>query len=114
MNENTDPPINGHNHDDPNPDMPLCVLEDVYREALIGHTVAFDQRPRFCYSLVVLTRIEKRRAHDMVDDDTARRSVWENIVMRVTRTHGANAPVFIDDAATRQEEPSIITPFRRN
>lgn len=112
-----DTPINGHNHDDASdaPELPMVVLEEMYKPALMGHTVSHDRRPRFCYSLSKLTKIEKARAHGLVTDDTARLAVWTNIVMRVSAAHGDNAPVFIDDAAFAQDDgPKIIHPFRRN
>ena len=87
------------------------VLEDMYLSALIGHTVAADAAPRFCYSLNRLAQIEQRRSS--VSPERARELTWI-FVQRLTAEHGEHSPLFIDDAAGQPKEKSrIIVPGRR-
>lgn len=100
------PPVTGK----PKEFLRPAVLEDDFAPALMGITVAHDVQPRMAYSLNKIAEIEKRRSF-LVDDESARRRVWD-MIQDITRRHGDRAPVFIDDAAFAKEEPKVWTPNR--
>ena len=79
------------------------VLEPTYDCALIGHSVSYDKAPRFCYSLTTLARREEARSN--CSPERAREIIWD-LIQELTKTHGDQAPMFIDDAASRDELPA--------
>lgn len=95
--------------DTPLPPDPPVLLEDHFNDALMGVHVAFDEAPRAAYGLTKLAAIEKTRSL-LVDDESARRRVWE-MIQDITRAHGGRCPLFIDDAAFAKDEgPKLWTP----
>ena len=86
----------------------IVLLGDEYEEAFLGHDVSVEHPPRAVYSLVLLTRLEKLRMG--VGKAKAQASVGA-LVQSVTTTHGDRAPVFVDDAVSRERDrPRIIRP----
>ncbi len=102
--------INENYQDAPPPAM--VVLEDFYEKAFIGHDVSLTHHPRACYSLPLLSKIE--RARMKCDEEKAQHSVIA-MVKSVTGDHGDEAPVFVDDSITRvkKERSRIVRPGGR-
>ena len=80
------------------PPTKFVVLADEYAPAYIGLAISATRRPRSVYSLVKLTRMTSKKYS--ISPEKAREDVW-NMVLDLTRTHGEDCPVFVDDTVTR-------------
>lgn len=76
--------------------MQALKLGDEYDKALMGATI----RGEFVYSLSQLVRITAEQR--VITQDVAHGIVAEQVV-DITRQHGRNAPVFVDDTLFRKE-----------
>ena len=86
------------------PDPPKVVLlDDRYSRAIIGHNVSVHDPPRLVYSLVLLTDLMRKLDHKnggkLTEEQTMERVA--SMVRKVTKDHGASAPVFVDDSQSR-------------
>lgn len=100
-------------NDTESPEPRIVQLDDVYRPALIGHTVGPLGQTKYAYSLTRLARIEQTLAS--VSEEYAR----ERVIALISEIHlevGTDAPLFIDDSANvirriaTKEKSRIIIP----
>jgi hypothetical protein len=84
---------------------PPVALESMYDFAFVGHTVSSVDPPRFVYSLTKLAKREEVRRR--IGPDHAREAVW-TMVRKITADHGDMAPLFVDDAASVEEDRKRI------
>lgn len=101
-------------NDTESPQPRIVQLDDVYRPALIGHTVGPFGTTKYAYSLTRLARVEQTLGS--VSEERARERVIV-LISEICAEVGEDAPLFIDDSANvvrRIEKPKskIIVPGR--
>lgn len=84
---------------------PPTVLEEKYDFAQIGFTIAPNATPRFVYSLTSLAK--KVQLSHRVSPERSREIVFE-MVTDIIDKHGDTAPLFVDDAMSRDETQRVI------
>lgn len=85
---------------------PVAALERMYDSATLGIEINPTRTPRICYSLPLLVRKEMVRSR--VDQETAQTIIW-GLVNKIIEEHGDKAPLFVDDAVSREpNKPAIV------